>query len=99
MRLATISNTDEDQFVQSLTMRSSGVWLGGSDMPNEGSWHWNQPNLPLAFTNWGRSALFMQPDNVFNQDCLTYWRCDPWETNYQWADASCGSSYYFICER
>ncbi|XP_063420921.1 perlucin-like protein [Mytilus trossulus] len=99
MRLATISTTEENQFVKSLTQRSNGVWLGGSDKPNEGDWHWNKPNLPLAFTNWGWSALIKQPDNVFNQDCLSYWRCDPFETNYQWADAGCGSSYYFICER
>ncbi|XP_063420922.1 C-type mannose receptor 2-like [Mytilus trossulus] len=99
MRLATVSNSDENDFLKSLTTQSSGVWLGGSDLLKEGYWKWDKPTRSITYYDWGFYNGIPQPNGLFNQNCLTYGISDPLETEYTWDDQNCLDSYPYLCER
>ncbi|XP_071155317.1 perlucin-like protein [Mytilus edulis] len=99
MRLASVSNSDENKFLKSLTTQSSGVWLGGSDLLQEDKWKWDKPTRSITYYDWGYYNGIPQPNDLFNQDCLTYGLSDPFETQYTWDDQTCSNDYPFLCER
>jgi hypothetical protein len=64
-------------------------WIGGNDIPYEGTWAWNDGS-PFTFVNWWPG----QPDAKYsNEDCIV----DGW--GQQWNDWACGNQAYFICEQ
>ncbi|XP_076090108.1 perlucin-like protein [Mytilus galloprovincialis] len=99
MRLATVSNSDENEFLKSLTTQSSGVWLGGSDLLQEDNWKWDKPTRSITYYDWGYYNGIPQPNDLFSQDCLTYGLSDPFETQYTWDDQTCSNYYPYLCER
>lgn len=78
---------------------SSGVWLGGSDLLQEDKWKWDKPTRSITYYDWGYYNGIPQPNDLFNQDCLTYGLSDPFETQYTWDDQTCSNDYPFLCER
>jgi uncharacterized repeat protein (TIGR02543 family) len=52
--LATITNTEEQKFIEDLLAKGTKVayWLGGTDRNNQGDWEWITGE-PWSYTNWG----------------------------------------------
>jgi len=74
------------------------VWLGGSDIENEGVWTWAHSKKTfndLVYTNWDTKRR--QPNNdLDNQHCLAYF----YKRGSKWDDDTCTSGHVaFICER
>ncbi|VDI43983.1 Hypothetical predicted protein [Mytilus galloprovincialis] len=99
MRLATVSSSNENEFLKSLTNYPNGIWLGGSDSLSEGTWRWNKPTRDMTFYDWGRVLLVVQPDGWIVSNCLSYFKCDPFAKSYEWVDEPCSVSNPFLCER
>ncbi|KAK7473846.1 hypothetical protein BaRGS_00034897, partial [Batillaria attramentaria] len=63
-----------------------GLWLGGTDMFNEGHFVWAGSRRLIrngaGFTDWNGG----QPDNgMHSEDCLHLWH----EYGYRWNDVQC----------
>ncbi|CAG2202879.1 unnamed protein product [Mytilus edulis] len=99
MRLATVSSSNENEFLKSLTNYPNGIWLGGSDSLSEGTWRWNKPTRDMTFYDWGRVLFVPQPNGYIISNCLSYFNCDPLATSYEWVDEPCSVSNPFLCER
>ncbi|XP_052092702.1 perlucin-like protein [Mytilus californianus] len=99
MRLATVSNFNENEFLKSVTNYPFAIWFGGSDSLSEGNWRWNKPTRSINFYDWGSVLLVSQPNGWLISNCLAYFNCDPFGTQYQWVDEPCSVSYPFLCER
>jgi hypothetical protein len=52
--LVTITTQGENDFVASMVSANSDVWIGGSDIDQDGSWKWVTDEL-FSYTNWGVS--------------------------------------------
>ena len=77
--------------VNSLSSSSYGVWLGGSDVDNEGAWIWMYSKRPLVFTAWKKD----EPNNDGGRGhCLHLYK----SVDYLWNDLSCDRKLAFICE-
>ncbi|XP_067686886.1 perlucin-like protein [Haliotis asinina] len=92
--LAVIESSSENDFVKGL-MRSSGVneavWIGASDLFQEGVFRWAATNQKLSFTDWRAG----EPNNMNTaENCveIEYYLQD------QWNDNLCSKKQPFICE-
>ena len=67
------------------------MWIGASDVANEGNWIWDNGGRPLVpgYVNWVGGG----PSDVGNEDCLQYW-----ENKFQWNDRPCSTLMGGICE-
>lgn len=102
MRLAIISSQEDqaklievlkstDQF----SPTSTEVWIGASDLAEEGNFHWVATGTRLQFTRWHPH----QPDNgIGAEHCLElrYIPSEGWD--WHWNDRGCSTSHYFACE-
>ena len=73
-----------------LKKAASRVWLGGTDIAEEGKWVWTD-GRSWNFTNWA----FAEPDNENNSDCMLTagkrWYDGVWYDG-SWHDGSCSDS-------
>ena len=75
------------------------VWLGGRDVPVEGTWKWECDGSLI-----GNPFIFQQ-DNydeapaVNNADCLAWaWKPTPSSMWYYWGDENCSERKYPLCK-
>ncbi|XP_055999183.1 uncharacterized protein LOC125655051 [Ostrea edulis] len=86
--LAYIESRAENDFVNDLT-GSDRVWLGGTDMHEEGKWVWSSGSS-FNFSNFFSTKAI----NIAAEDCLYMYG------DYgQWNDYYCNHRYDFVCER
>ncbi|CAG5127969.1 unnamed protein product [Candidula unifasciata] len=95
--LAEVDSEEENEFLVGLfdnVTSSTRVWLGGTDILNEGNWVWvsNRRHI-FPFQNWHSN----QPSdsNSAGEDCLTMYS----SYKFQWDDAQCDKVNTFICEK
>ncbi|CAG5124220.1 unnamed protein product [Candidula unifasciata] len=91
--LAEIDSATENNFLKSIARnKSSGaVWIGGTDVFNEGTWLWlSTGHRIFNFLDWAPG----QPDDSAGEDCLGLYGV----SNYQWNDFICSNLGTFICE-
>lgn len=90
--LVTISSSSEEDWLHQEEQRrgaDSQWWIGYNDLGIEGTWLWAN-NEPPGYTHWSAN----EPNNSGNEDCAV----DGWNV-YDWNDANCGSTFWFICEK
>ena len=92
--LAEIQNVQQNDLMKKLLSdnKASGVWLGGSDLFQEGKWFWTHSGIPVDdFTDWHAG----QPDDANSgENCLNLpavWK--------QWNDADCDRKLPFVCQK
>lgn len=86
--LASIPNDATNSWICSTLGCSDQPWMGFNDIAVEGTWVWSDGS-PVTFTKWGSG----EPNNSGNEDCGHF------RTDTYWNDASCTSSFPFICKR
>ena len=87
--LASITSDGIKEYVEEgINVRGlSNIWIGGTDIRQEGIWKWTD-NRPWEFTSWNGG----QPNNWGgNEDCMQ------WSATHGWNDASCNREYRFLC--
>ncbi|XP_013383083.1 uncharacterized protein LOC106153631 [Lingula anatina] len=96
--LAEVQDRDVMEFLSRTLhgLTHSTVWIGGSDVINEGSWMWTSGQA-VTYFNWAQG----QPETLWpryhNEDCMVMRRADEWK----WSDFPCAgrySSFSFICQ-
>ncbi|BFZ08881.1 hypothetical protein BsWGS_11919 [Bradybaena similaris] len=90
--LAEASNYRFNKFFAWLATNKSAncVWLGGSDIFQEGYWEWSSSHQNFKFTDWRNR----EPNNGKNdEDCLYIER----PFNRGWNDGNCNNKCSFIC--
>eukprot|EP00105_Crassostrea_gigas_P040599 XP_019924747.1 PREDICTED: perlucin-like protein [Crassostrea gigas] len=91
-KLVEIESPEEDVYIRTLAHNlTENVWLGGTDVAEEGKWVWQSTGTIFSYSAW----YVKQPNNYQNQDCLCLFR--PFGIN--WNDISCADRYQYICER
>ena len=91
--LATITSQAENTFVYSnVGVAGRDHWLGATDEVAEGTWVW-VTGEPWAYTNWGTG----EPNNLGDQDYLTYWYQEASKWNDQLVNAV-RANWGYICE-
>ncbi|XP_060079723.1 perlucin-like [Ylistrum balloti] len=96
--LAEIINDEKYQFIVGIAKVKTEItdlWLGGSDISNEGTWLWNS-GLPITgFTKWSSSAPDNYGKNTNNADCLYM---GSW-IDFYWDDCGCAEIKSPLCEK
>ncbi|XP_075159347.1 lectin subunit alpha-like [Haematobia irritans] len=95
MTLITVDTVERNQAVDALLRKKfqniPNLWIGGSDLGEEGKFVWSSTGKPFEFTNWQSQ----QPDNNKNDEhCVHYRRT----SDFEWNDAQCWEKFGFICE-
>ena len=62
--------------------RLKTIWLGGTDINDEGNFEWNDSNKSLVKNGYQRWTIG-QPDNFDNEDCMEMLK------NGYWNDQNC----------
>merc|ERR1712156_831221 len=94
--LAEIKTEEQNFFVEGILYEHQGlsVWLGASDLVEEGKWYWATSDIPLSegFTYWTPG----QPDNAANgkENCLEFW-----DSHRRWNDRTCDTKQAFVCQK
>ncbi|KAL4223306.1 hypothetical protein ACF0H5_016777 [Mactra antiquata] len=94
--LAVISNNDEENFIEGYLHRvqtnisTSQIWIGGTDLLQEGVWMAPFSREPLTYFNWAGG----EPDNLGGQHCLAIFNV----ASLQWDDNLCEVHNYALCK-
>ncbi|XP_052692315.1 perlucin-like [Crassostrea angulata] len=93
--LAEIESPEEDNFIHSLVSHlKEDIWLGATDIAEEGTWLSAEKNTTLTYVNWYPG----QPNNYGgNQNCLCLY--EPYPYDHAWCDDVCSMLHQFVCER
>ncbi|KAL9701596.1 hypothetical protein quinque_005037 [Culex quinquefasciatus] len=103
LRLAVIDSKEKEASlyvaVKASDVYSSGgtlVWVGASDLADEGNFHWHGTGRRVAYSNWARR----QPDNTFDEHCVEagLHEYQTLSMKWQWNDRNCKANRYFVCE-
>eukprot|EP00058_Branchiostoma_floridae_P007217 XP_002592705.1 hypothetical protein BRAFLDRAFT_67145 [Branchiostoma floridae] len=92
--LAMPRDAETNAFLRSLYKGSyfMAIWFGLHDQRKEGSFEWVDGSALGTYSNWARG----QPNNLRNQDCVTYWCYIT--NNDEWNDEECNKRFSFICQ-
>ncbi|KAJ8038616.1 Macrophage mannose receptor 1 [Holothuria leucospilota] len=96
--LVTIQDKYENDFLEKAmeNFDVEFVWIGMSDLHEEGVWRWeNSHNIP-SYTNWD----YLEPNNLHNEDCAVmylYWNF--WPRKGAWYDNACCHEFPSICKK
>ena len=66
------------------------MWLGGSDILNEGTWTWAASGAGFTYTNWNQG----EPNGLDSENCVHMWA----DESDVWNDVSCDASMSVLCE-
>ncbi|XP_045207458.2 perlucin-like [Mercenaria mercenaria] len=94
--LAVIEDADESNFVEGMlkrehsTISTSQIWIGGTDLLQEGLWIAPETLEPLTFFNWAPK----EPDNLGGQHCLAVFN----NADLKWDDNRCEVQNYALCK-
>ncbi|XP_055610677.1 perlucin-like [Uranotaenia lowii] len=102
MRLVVITSAEEQAKVvetvkasDKFNNRSSSMWIGGSDLAEEGDFYWHSTGTRLRYSNWGTK----QPDNARSvEHCMEIQFIPTENWLWHWNDRDCKTQRYFICE-
>ncbi|XP_055618599.1 perlucin-like [Toxorhynchites rutilus septentrionalis] len=102
MRLAVISSAEEQAKLTALVAStdkfsnvSTDIWIGGSDLAEEGNFYWHATGNRIVFTNWKKN----QPDNgQKNEHCMEIRYIPEHSWDWHWNDRDCKAARYFVCE-
>ena len=85
--LASVHSPEERSFI--VDNFPKHIWLGGSDVRQEGSWEWTD-GTPFDYSAWYQG----EPNNYGrNQDCLEERWGDKWDDN------NCEKDQLFVCKK
>ncbi|XP_052692507.1 perlucin-like protein [Crassostrea angulata] len=92
-KLVEIESPEEDTYIRTLANNlTESVWLGGTDLAEEGKWVWQSTSTLFSFSAWPTR----QPNNLDNnQHCLSLYL----PNGLTWNDRECSLQYQYICER
>jgi hypothetical protein len=85
--LVTINNANENAFVKGLI--SSDIWIGGEDIPANGTWSWVTGEPWAAYTNWD----IAQPDNIGTETAV-----EMLSASGKWNNLSSATTLKYIME-
>jgi hypothetical protein len=102
-RLVRVDDMVEHTYLRNTTIAAIGnvdIWIGATDQPTEGVWHWEDGAQFWAggsgggpvnglFELWGSG----EPNNDDEEDCGEI------RVDNTWNDVTCGESQAFVCER
>ncbi|XP_059224272.1 lectin subunit alpha [Stomoxys calcitrans] len=95
MTLIAVDTFEKNQVIDSLLRKkfpvSPNLWIGGSDLGQEGKFIWSSTGKSFEFTNWQHQ----QPDNSKNDEHCVHYRIN---SDFEWNDAQCWGKMGFICE-
>ncbi|XP_058464569.1 perlucin-like [Malaya genurostris] len=102
MRLAIVTSPEHNNNIANAVMASScynatrtQVWIGGSDLAEEGQFYWQPTGTWFSYTNW----LVGQPDNAGNsEDCVEIRHYPSYDLYWGWNDLNCEILQHFVCE-
>ncbi|XP_071488096.1 C-type mannose receptor 2-like, partial [Diadema antillarum] len=89
--LVSVMDQDENDFILTLsrhTFETNAYWIGFNDLTEEGTWEWTD-GTPEAYTNWNSG----EPSGGTEHCGVLRWSEDG-----SWNDASCTSTYGYICK-
>nr|WCD23706.1 C-type lectin [Glycymeris yessoensis] len=66
-------------------------WIGGTDLTEEGQWHWLHSGKCFSYTDWYAG----EPNDLEGEDCNHFSAY----FDYQWNDSDCSIKEFFICEK
>ncbi|MFL2913994.1 MAG: immunoglobulin-like domain-containing protein [Opitutales bacterium] len=91
-------STQPDYLGETLTTRTSFIWLGATDLESEGVWKWENGN-PFIYKNWGSIGIG-EPDNFGgDQHALTLAIEDfPQGRKGEWNDMRLNERLTFVIE-
>ncbi|XP_017783956.1 PREDICTED: C-type lectin 37Da-like [Nicrophorus vespilloides] len=98
MRLLTIDNNEEYDYILNILRTQiqfkpgSKLWTSGTDLAQEGTFHWMSTGFPVLINKW----LPKQPDNGSgNENCICFWNN---RGTIGFNDEQCTDVANFICE-
>lgn len=104
MRLAEIDSLEVETKLQQAIVASdifkketTMIWVGASDLAEEGNFYWHGSGKQLVWTNWA----VRQPDNKGgNESCVEFGviKYATLNITWQWNDKNCNVKRYFACE-
>lgn len=94
--LAVIESQNENEFLKRFLNEhhsASHVWIGATDIFNEGHFMWLRSFKSVAFNDWSVGEP-NQAHGSNSEDCVQMRR----EFQWQWNDESCAQTDHFVCE-
>ncbi|EAT36471.1 AAEL011453-PA [Aedes aegypti] len=103
MSLVSIPNKEEHDKLVEIVRNSDKYsdkrrfWIGGSDLPENGTFSWVSTGRMFTFNRWA-SGRPNHTDETHNCVEMIYWPSLNWDWN--WQNSDCNSEkFYFICKR
>uniref|UniRef100_A0A8D8NAE4 Perlucin n=1 Tax=Culex pipiens TaxID=7175 RepID=A0A8D8NAE4_CULPI len=104
LRLAVIEDREKSSKVYAAVEASdiyveakTPVWLGASDLANEGYFHWHATGKRVFYSNWADG----QPNNLGGgEHCMEATMIGDTYYGFKWLwnDLNCSAAQYFVCE-
>ncbi|VDI57176.1 Hypothetical predicted protein, partial [Mytilus galloprovincialis] len=88
--LAQPETADINNYLKSLTDKTTVLWIGASNLPDK-TWEWHNPIKPIKFSDWQST----QPSNPNSEHCMVYWKSNE---GFKWGDLHCTSKRGFLCQ-
>ncbi|KAL5010468.1 hypothetical protein ScPMuIL_012773 [Solemya velum] len=94
--IANIEDATENLLVQGWLRNQGsniyqGVWIGGSDVVEEGRWVYGMTSRRLQYSDWQSGY----PTNGARSNCLLMWKA----YHFKWIDSLCESAYNVLCKK
>uniref|UniRef100_A0A1A9W340 C-type lectin domain-containing protein n=1 Tax=Glossina brevipalpis TaxID=37001 RepID=A0A1A9W340_9MUSC len=95
MSLIEFSTVEKYSSIRNLLKNASytnrNLWLGGTDLGEEGTFIWASTGKKFDYTNWHQN----NPDNYLSKEhCVHIWE----GTNFEWNDNDCWAKMGIICQ-
>ncbi|XP_065075436.1 lectin subunit alpha-like [Ochlerotatus camptorhynchus] len=102
MRLAVVDSEAKHneivrlvEFSKIYNMTKTDLWIGASDLAQEGNFVWHATGMEPTFSKWNR----LQPDNAGGTEhCVHMWYEPTKNWNWHWNDWNCELKLTFVCE-
>jgi hypothetical protein len=111
-QLASIGSSDESELVGTIAPSTADglqdIWVGGTDSPTEGEWHWidgtayfdDNAGTAIGYINWrGVEPNNNTGQNLDGENCMIIEGDNNLvDRGPQWDDRSCLVAYPYMCE-
>ena len=75
------------------------VWLGGRDVPVEGTWKWECDGSLIGSPGIFQKDNYDEAPPINNADCLAWaYRASPSSMTFYWGDENCMERKYPLCK-